>query len=134
MRIGMGQLAACVQGGNPSAGTYSDINCPNSCYVAGNVLDMMFLGQQCWPCHNVCPSGYCWDTTALQCSANPTGQNTAVPPTIDDTPPPAPIPPPDCTSAWNQLFAAQCGGSSTPLYIGGAIVAALLAIVVVNKL
>ena len=79
--IGLGQVAQA----NPNAGTYSDINCPNSCYVLGNVLDMSILGQECWPCHNVCPAGTVWDTTNLQCSANPTTTNTVVP-TVPQSP------------------------------------------------
>ena len=72
---GFGQVAQA----NPQAGTYSDLNCPNSCFLLGNVLDMSILGQECWPCHNVCPAGTVWDTTALACSATPQTTNPVVP-------------------------------------------------------
>jgi hypothetical protein len=55
---------------DPNAGTYEDPNCPLYCWVAGNALDMETFGQHCWPCHNVCPPGQNWDTTALACSGS----------------------------------------------------------------
>jgi hypothetical protein len=73
--LGLGQVAQA----NPNAGTYSDLNCPTSCFVLGNGLDMSILGQECWPCHNTCPAGTVWDTTNLQCSASPASVNPVVP-------------------------------------------------------
>jgi hypothetical protein len=123
-------LGACSQA-DPNAGNFASINCPNSCYLLGNVLDTMILGQECWPCGNVCPPGTCWDTTALACSATPITTNTVTPTTTNDQPAPAPV---DCTSTWNQLTNSQCGGSNLPLILGGVAVAAILAIVLANKL
>ena len=54
---------------NPYPGTYDDINCPFSCWLLGNGLDISILGQECWPCHNICPSGTGWDTSTLTCDA-----------------------------------------------------------------
>ena len=82
-RRGMG---AATQA-NANAGTYSDINCPGSCYLLGNVLDMSILGQECWPCHNVCPSGTVWDTAAMACSSNPSAPNPVTPTTQDSSDP-----------------------------------------------
>jgi hypothetical protein len=115
---------------NPNAGTYSDLNCPTSCFVLGNVLDMSILGQECWPCHNVCPPGTVWDTSGLVCSSNPAVPNPVVPTTQNDQPPPTPV---DCTQVWNQYFSDQCGGSSTALYVGGLAIAAIIAVVIASK-
>lgn len=62
---GMGAVATS----NPYPGTYSDVNCPTSCFLLGNGLDMSILGQECWPCHNLCPAGTGWDAAALACDA-----------------------------------------------------------------
>jgi len=82
-RSGLGQTL--VAPGNPNGGTYSDINCPGTCYMLGNVLDMAILGNRCWPCHNVCPAGTVWDTTNLVCSANPASVNPVTPASSQDT-------------------------------------------------
>lgn len=126
---GIRGLGACAQT-DPNPGTFSSINCPTSCFVLGNVLDTTILGQECWPCGNVCPSGTCWDTTNLQCSATPATTNGVVPTTVNDAPAPAPV---DCTSIWNSMFNSQCGGSTTFLMIGGIAVVALVAVVLANK-
>ena len=129
MRVALGDLRAATQA-NPNAGTYYDINCPTGCYVLGNVLDMSILGQECWPCHNTCPSGTVWDTTALACSGTPATTNPVVPATVNDEPPPTPT---DCTTFFNEYFNPQCGGSEYPLIIGGALVAGLLLLGIVGK-
>jgi hypothetical protein len=130
-RLALAGLGACAQS-NPSAGTYDDINCPTSCFLLGNALDMSVLGQECWPCHNVCPPGTCWDTTGMLCSATPSATNPTIPTTVNDAPVPAPV---DCTSTWNTMFNPQCGGSTTALMmIGGIAIVALLGVVLVNKL
>lgn len=77
-------LGAVAQAGNPNAGTYYDINCPNRCYVMGNVIDtslpsFLGFGNKCWPCHNVCPPGTVWDTNVDGCSAAPVAPNPVVP-------------------------------------------------------
>lgn len=72
---GLGDVAQS----NPTPGTYYDLNCPNSCYLLGNVLDTSILGAECWPCHNVCPAGTVWDTAALRCSSAPGSTNPVVP-------------------------------------------------------
>jgi hypothetical protein len=127
---GLGGLGACSQA-DPYPGTFSSINCPTSCWLLGNGLDMELLGQECWPCGNTCPSGTCWDTTALACSGTPATTNAVVPTNLDSSPVPTPI---DCTSVWNQLTNAQCGGSSLPIILGGVAIVAILGIVLVNKL
>lgn len=132
MRIGIGELAdlgACSQA-DPNAGTYDSVNCPTSCFVLGNVLDTTILGQECWPCHNVCPPGTCWDTSALQCSGTPSATNPVIPSTQNDAPPPPPV---DCTSTWSQLFNNQCGGSSSLLTYGAVAILGILGIIVVSK-
>lgn len=129
-RHALAGLGACSQtDANP--GTFSSINCPTSCFLLGNELDTAILGQECWPCGNICPSGTCWDTTALACSATPITTNAVVPTVQNDAPAPAPV---DCTTIWNQLTSSQCGASSTPLLIGGIAIVALIALVTVNKL
>lgn len=130
MRVSLAALGTCAQA-NPNAGTYSDLNCPTSCFLLGNGLDMSMLGQECWPCHNVCPPGTCWDTGALQCSATPGTVNPVTPVTQTDAPAPAPV---DCSGTWNSMFNSQCGGSTLPLTIGGIAIVAILAVVLVNKL
>lgn len=62
-------------GANPYPGTYSDVNCPTKCYLAGNLLDTSLFGQDCWPCHNICPVGSVWDTANLVCSGSPEATN-----------------------------------------------------------
>jgi hypothetical protein len=66
-------------GASANAGTYSDPNCPFSCFVLGNGLDMAVLGSECAPCHNICPTGTVWDTTNLVCSSTPAAVNPMTP-------------------------------------------------------
>jgi len=73
-------------GASANAGTYSDPNCPFSCFVLGNGLDMAVLGNECAPCHNICPSGTAWDTTNLVCSAAPAAVNPMTPLPVSGTP------------------------------------------------
>jgi len=127
MRIGLGQLAAAFQA-NPDAGTYDDINCPTSCFVLGNVLDMTVLGQECWPCHNVCPAGTVWDTTNLVCSATPATVNSVAPVTQNSAPPPPPV---DCSSIWSQITNSQCDMSTGVYVAAGVAIVALIAMAVI---
>lgn len=66
---------------DPNAGTYEDPNCPFYCWSVGNLLDMELFGQNCWPCHNVCPPGQSWDTTNNVCSGTPASSNALAIPT-----------------------------------------------------
>jgi hypothetical protein len=130
MRVSMGALSglgACAQT-DPYPATYESVNCPQACFLAGQFFDWT-LGQECWPCHNACPTGYCWDTTNLVCSLTPATSST--PAQQNDAAPPAAI---DCTSLWNQWTNAQCGGSSTPLMIGGILLVVVIGAVAANKL
>lgn len=133
MRVAMGSLnglGACAQS-DPNPGSFASVNCPTGCYILGNVLDTFLLGNECWPCGNVCPAGTCWDTTNLACSATPVTTNSVVPVAQNSAPPP---PPTDCTTLWNSMFNSQCGGSDTYLMIGGIAIAGLIAVVLANKL
>jgi hypothetical protein len=90
---GMGDTCNPITGAN-CAGTYGDPNCPSSCYLLGNGLDTLLLGDECWPCHNICPSGSSWDTTQLLCldsNGNPVAGGTAGP-TVSVTPTPSASP------------------------------------------
>jgi hypothetical protein len=122
-------LGACSQS-DPSPGTISSINCPDWCIPLGWLADLGYMPQSCWPCSNACPSGYCWDTTNLVCSATPATTNTVVPALQNAANPPAPV---DCTSTWNQLTSSQCGASSLPLIIGGVVILAVVGAVLANK-
>lgn len=125
-RAALSGLGACSQS-DPNPGTFSSINCPGSCWWLGNALDTAILGQECWPCGNVCPPGTCWDTTALACSATPTTTNSVVPVTQNDAAPPAPV---DCSTTWNQLTNSQCTISTGVYVMGGvAALAAMLLLV-----
>ena len=81
---------------DPNSGTYEDVNCPFYCWAAGNVLDMEFFGNHCWPCHNICPPSQPWDTTNLVCSGSPKAQGSlpAISPSGDGSGCPA-------GTAWN---------------------------------
>lgn len=63
----------------PNAGTFSDVNCPTSCWFTGGVTGDLFGRQACWPCYNLCPAGSVWDTTALACSQAPATTSPTVP-------------------------------------------------------
>jgi hypothetical protein len=63
----------------PNAGTFSDVNCPTSCWFTGGVTGDLLGRQACWPCYNLCPAGTVWDTTALACSATPATTSPTVP-------------------------------------------------------
>lgn len=119
-------LGAVAQA-NPDAGTYYDINCPNSCYVLGNVLDTAILGAKCWPCHNVCPVGTVWDNAAQACSGSPVTPNAEVPVTQL----------PDCPSgsSWDaQLSKCVAPGADflptlqgyLPWILGGVVLLAIV--------
>jgi hypothetical protein len=71
MRVPLGALG--VPNTNP--GTYSDVDCPFSCFLLGNGLDNAILGNECWPCHNICPAGTVFDTTNYVCSSSPVTTN-----------------------------------------------------------
>jgi hypothetical protein len=120
--------ATCTQT-DPSPGTVSSINCPDWCLAVAWLADLGYMPQSCWPCSNACPSGYCWDTTNLVCSATPA--TTVTPVTQGAGAPPAAV---DCTQMWNQLTNSQCGASSTPLIIGGVVILAIVGAVLANKL
>src|SRR5579872_4747239 len=124
----MNGLAAAVNP-NPYAGTYSDISCPTSCWLLGNGLDMSILGQECWPCHNICPTGQKWDTTALACSANPQSEaapNTGCPSFCSWMPFATTLFPADC-----EPCSSNTSGTNWPMWI--AIGAVAVAVVVVVK-
>jgi hypothetical protein len=123
-RRGMGAIAQA----NPYAGTYSDLNCPTSCWALGNGLDSI-LGSMCWPCHNACPPGTIWDTANNACSGSPSAPNPIVP--VTDTG----APPVDCSTWWNQYTNVQCGGSTytLPLVLGGALLAGIVLLGVLKK-
>lgn len=129
MNVSRHALGAAVNP-NPYAGTYSDIACPTSCYLLGNGLDMEILGQECWPCHNVCPSGTAWDTSSLSCSSTPATQ----------------APPNTGCPGWcswlpfaSTLFASDCGpcsgnvGGTNPAWLIGGLVAVTAALVIALK-
>jgi len=111
---GLGQsiissIEGAITGTGPTgttAGTFADPNCPFSCWVFGNILDTEVLGQECWPCGNVCPSGQSWDTTNLVCSANPATTN---PEAIASTPGGSGNCPTGQT--WNSVL-GECQGST----------------------
>jgi hypothetical protein len=114
-----------------TAGTYQDPNCPLSCWIAGNVLDMELLGQECWPCHNICPPGTSWDAAALVCDTTGAGAPEAIPTTTGDA---SGNPCPDGT-VWNATD-GQCEnpviagiGSYLPWIVGGLGIFAVLMLV-----
>lgn len=112
MRLNLGALGAAAVNPNPNAGTYSDINCPTSCWLLGNGLDMSILGQECWPCHNICPSGSIWDTANNVCSGNPTATaapNTGCPGYCSWTPFASTLFPADCGPCSDNSSATNYG-------------------------
>jgi hypothetical protein len=101
----------------PNAGTFSDVNCPGSCWWTGGVTGDLFGRQACWPCYNVCPAGTVWDTTALGCSQAPTTVSPTVP-VVQQSP----------TITAIQA-AGQAVGSWMPLIIAGVVTILVLPIV-----
>ena len=105
-----------------TAGTYQDPNCPTSCWIFGNVLDMEILGQERWPCHNICPPGQSWDTVNLVCSGSPAATSPEAIPTSagDGSSNPCPT-----GQSWNAAN-GDCETDMSNIWMYAAIGAALL--------
>jgi hypothetical protein len=131
-RIGLGSALRGFGATSPTAGTYQDPNCPFSCWALGNILDMQVLGQQCWPCHNVCPPGQGWDLNNLVCSGSPSATNPEVVPTTAGAPSDNPCP---SGQAWSEAD-GQCESTfnfNTILLYGGIALAVIVGGVVLQR-